>query len=140
VAHLLFADDLMVFTKGNSSEATCILKCLDKFSAWSGQKVNMAKSSMFLSTNCSSSTLATIQSILNLRKIPSNAKHLGLPLFFHRNKSLTFEDLKLKILSNLSSWKSKLLSQTARTTLIKSVANAMPSYSMSLFLFPKPFL
>jgi hypothetical protein len=138
VAHLLFADDLMVFSNGKSSEAACILKCLDKFSAWSGQKVNMEKSSMFLSKNCSPSTSAAIRSILNLRNIPAKAKHLGLPLFFHRNKSLAFEDLKLKILSNLAGWKSKLLSQAARSTLIKTVANAMPSYSMSLFLFPKP--
>jgi hypothetical protein len=138
VAHLLFADDLMVFSKGNSSEAACILNCLEKFSAWSGQKVNLEKSSMFLSKNCSPSTSAAIRSILNLRNIPAKAKHLGLPLFFHRNKSLAFEELKLKILSNLSGWKSKLLSQAARSTLIKTVANAMPSYSMSMFLFPKP--
>jgi hypothetical protein len=137
VAHLLFADDLMVFSKGKASEAASILKCLDTFSAWSGQKVNMAKSSIFLSKNCSHSTSTAIQSILNLRKILANAKHLGLPLFFHKNKSLAFEELKLKILSNLSGWKSKLLSQAARSTLIKTVANAMPSYSMSLFLFPK---
>jgi hypothetical protein len=33
VAHLLFADDLMVFSNGKASEATSILKYLDIFSA-----------------------------------------------------------------------------------------------------------
>lgn len=97
----------------------------------------MAKSSLFISTNCRPSIRASLQSILQLRIIQPNARHLGLPLFFHRNKSLAFEDLKLKILNRLSAWKAKLLSQAARTTLIKTVANAMRSYSMSLFLFPK---
>jgi hypothetical protein len=101
----------------------------------------MAKSSIFLSKNRSLSTSTTIQSILNLRKMLANAKHLELPFFFfHRNKSLAFEELKLKILSNLSGWKSKLLSQAARSTLIKKVVNAMPNYSMSLFCSPSPFV
>jgi hypothetical protein len=48
-------------------------------------------------------------------------------------------DLKDKMLSKIVGWKSKLLSQAARTTLIKSVANAVPSYTMSLLLLPKGF-
>lgn len=99
----------------------------------------MDKSSLFLSSNCSSSIKAEILYLLNLRIIPSNAKHLGLPLFFQRNKSLAFAKLKNMILSKISGWKAKLLSQAACTTLIKAVANTIPSFSMSFFLLPKPF-
>jgi hypothetical protein len=94
------------------------MDCLSKFSAGFGQQVNFARSSLFLSKNCNPSASAAIQSILQLRVIPSNAKHLGLPLFFHRNKSLAFEDHKTKIINGLSGWKAKLLSQAALTTLI----------------------
>jgi hypothetical protein len=139
VSHLLYADDLMVFSRGNITEAACILNCLNKFSAWSGQQINFTKSSLILSQNCNPSTSNSIHSILKLRPIPPTAKHLGLPLFFHRNKNLAFEDLKQKILNKISGWKSKLLSQAARTSLIKSVASSIPSYSMSLFLLPKTF-
>lgn len=80
-----------------------------------------------------------MKSILNLSLIPSKAKYLGIPLFFHKSKKLTFADIKNKILSKVSGWRAKLLSQAARTTLIKSVANAIPSYIMSIFFLPKGF-
>jgi hypothetical protein len=48
-------------------------------------------------------------------------------------------DLKEKMLSKIVGWKSKLLSQAARTILLKSVANAISSYTMSLFLPLKSF-
>jgi hypothetical protein len=139
ITHLLFADDLMIFAKAKANEASSILKCLNKYEEWSGQKVNTSKSSIFLSKNCTPSSVSFILSILNLHQIPSKARHLGLPLFFHRNKGAAFVDLKQKILSKISGWRAKLLSQAARTTLIKAVANAIPSYSMSLFLLPKSF-
>jgi hypothetical protein len=41
--HLLFADDLVIFTSATSSEASIIKNCLDKYSSWLGQFVNFAK-------------------------------------------------------------------------------------------------
>jgi hypothetical protein len=55
----------------------------------------------------------------------------------NKNKRRAFEDIKANILSRITGWKAKLLSQAARKTLIKSVANATPVYTMSLFLPPK---
>lgn len=69
VSHLMYADDLLVFSKGTSLEASCILKCLHKFSYWSGQKVDMDKSSIFLSSNCSDPLKENILSILRMRHI-----------------------------------------------------------------------
>jgi hypothetical protein len=75
--------------------------------------------------------------IFNLLPIPSRAKYLGIPLFMNRNKRDAFIDIKDKIFTKVSGWKDKLLSQAARTTLLTSVANAIPTYLMSLFLLPK---
>jgi hypothetical protein len=44
-----------------------------------------------------------------------------------------------KILAKVSGWRSKLPSQAAKTTLIKLVANSIPSYTMLICLLPKGF-
>jgi hypothetical protein len=139
ISHLLFADDIMIFSKATKREANSILKCLSTYSVWSGQKLNVSKSSLFLSKNCRSSTISLIKSILNLSVIPAKAKYLGIPLFFNKSKKLTFVDLKHKLLAKVFGWRFKLLSQAAKTTLVKAVANFIPAYIMSIFLLPKGF-
>ena len=80
-----------------------------------------------------------MKNILNLSIILAKAKYLSIPLFFNKSKKLTFEDLKHKLLAKVSGWRSKLLSQAAKTTLIKVVANSILAYIMSIFLRPKGF-
>lgn len=36
ISHLLFADDLKIFSRAKKSEALSILSCLEKYSNWSG--------------------------------------------------------------------------------------------------------
>ena len=48
ISHLLFVDDIMIFSKATKREANSILKCLSTYSIWSGQKLNVSKSSLFL--------------------------------------------------------------------------------------------
>lgn len=139
ISHHLFADDVMIFARVKVGEASVILKCLDSYAAWSGQRINPSKSAVFFSRNCRSEVKVAINNILHLAPIPARAKYLGIPLFFNRKKKDTFSDLKERIFAKLAGWKAHLLSQAARTTLIKSVANAIPSYVMSLFLLPKTF-
>jgi hypothetical protein len=139
ISHLLFADDVMIFSQANSNEANVILHCLSVYSLWFGQHINLSKSAMFFSKNCRHSVKRSIKSILNLPFIPTKAKYLGIPLFMHRKKKDTFIELKDQIFAKITGWKAHLLSQAARTTLVKSIANAIHTYIMSLFLLPKYF-
>jgi hypothetical protein len=61
------------------------------------------------------------------------------PLFLHKKKSDSFIEIKDRIFSKIMGWKARLLSQAVRTTLVKSVANAIPTYLMSIFFLPKSF-
>ena len=61
---------------------------------------------------------------------------LGLPNLVGRNKSGVLGFLKDKMKNRVLSWKEGWVSQAGREVLIKNVAQAMPTYAMSLFLLP----
>lgn len=48
IHHLLFADDLLIFSRANAREAVGIQSILDQYSHLSGQKMNQSKSFVFL--------------------------------------------------------------------------------------------
>jgi hypothetical protein len=137
ISHILFADDVIIFSKANASEAGVILKWLRTYFSWSGQHINMSKSAIFFSRNCKPSVKEVVNGILHLALLPSRDKYLGIPLFMNRSKKESFIDLKDKILARILRWKARLLSQVARTTLVKSMVNAIPTYLMSSFMLPR---
>lgn len=61
-------------------------------------------------------------------------KYLGLPTAVGRSSKEAFEHIPGKICGLMGGWGEKLLSCVARETLIKSVAQAIPTYSTSCFL------
>ena len=54
-----------------------------------------------------------------------------------RNKKNTFNSIKDKLRKKLAGWKGKLLSKAGKEVLIKVVAQAIPTYTMSVFKLPK---
>ena len=53
-----------------------------------------------------------------------------------RNKRNTFNDIKEKLGRKLFGWKEKMLSKAGKEVLIKAVALAIPTYTMSCFKLP----
>lgn len=49
ISHLMFADDLMVFSRARVVDAETINFCLLTSSQWSGQKISALKSGIFFS-------------------------------------------------------------------------------------------
>ena len=69
-----------------------------------------------------------------------NSYYLGLPSVLGRSKRVIFGFLKDRLRKRLSSWQSKLLSRAGKSILIKTVAQALPTYNMGVFLIPPSVL
>jgi hypothetical protein len=55
ISHLLYADDMVIFSTGGKKDVRSILEVLDIYAQWSGQVVNASKSSIFFSNLISDS-------------------------------------------------------------------------------------
>ncbi|PKI59227.1 hypothetical protein CRG98_020390 [Punica granatum] len=140
ITHLMFADDLLILAKASPANIIAIKDILDKFCQWSGQEINSSKSGLFFSKNTTVDSRRSAKSILGIRKLKENARYLGNPMFIKRKRKESFQFLIDKIKNRLAAWKTKALSWARRATLIRSVINSTPIYTMSLFRLPKSTL
>jgi hypothetical protein len=62
---------------------------------------------------------------------------LGLPAIIDRSKVEAFPGVKGKVWDRINGWKENFLSQVGKEILLKSVIQAIPSYTMSVFQLPK---
>ncbi|XP_060965607.1 uncharacterized protein LOC115718055 [Cannabis sativa] len=126
ISHLMYADDLLIFLEAEKGNVAGALKSLDTYCSWSGQMMNMQKSKIFFSKNCSGVCREEIQSLLGLEEMGREEKFLGNPLFLKGNRSSDFEFILDKISARLEGWRARLLSQAAR--------------GMSVFVLPRKII
>jgi len=105
--YLLFVDDQVIFSSATSGEAAIIKTCLDKYSSWSRQTVNIHKSNILFIKNTAPATIFAIQSILPYNHNPATAKHLGLPHLIGKSKTTAFSDILEKVQGKIEGWRSK---------------------------------
>ncbi|XP_031104893.1 uncharacterized protein LOC116009862 [Ipomoea triloba] len=136
ISHLFFADDSLLFFRANAEEAGVIKQCLTDYESMTGQLVNFHKSSVCFSRNTTVADRDVVASILGVLQAPNFGKYLGLPSFIGREKRAVFSYIEDKVKQRISSWTKKLISQAGKEVLLKSVAQSMPTFSMSVFLLP----
>nr|XP_023913144.1 uncharacterized protein LOC112024742 [Quercus suber] len=125
------------FCKATTQQYLELIQILNSYEAASGQKVNADKSSIFFSPNTPNDVKEEILSILGPMQYSQPKKYLGLPSLIGKSKNQVFAEIKERVSKKLASWKEKLLSIEGRDVLIKSVAQAMPTYTMSCIQLPK---
>ena len=77
-----------------------------------------------------------IKEALKVLVVQQYEKYLGLPLLVGLNTKDSFAKIKYWKWKKLQGWEDKLLSQDRREVLIKAVAQALPTYTMSCFKLP----
>lgn len=139
VTKMLFADDKMLFCRANSHEALHMQRCLTTFAAWSGQEINSAKSFVHFSSNLDASRKDSLVHLLQIQPASGSGKYLRLPLEIPRSRRQACQEIAEKMDRRLAGWMARSLSQAGRTVPLQSVAMALPSYYMSVYLLPKQF-
>lgn len=133
ITHLMFADDTLLCFKATQEACVNLKNILNHYCTLSGQQVNFSKSSAIFSPNTPRLFKKFFAKSLNVVVSNTLGKYLGV---FVDGKDCTKkngQDLIDKFDKRLSGWKSRLLSQAGRATLIKSVLLSYPVYKMSSF-------
>ncbi|XP_026399969.1 uncharacterized protein LOC113295855 [Papaver somniferum] len=78
-----------------------------------------------------------LSDILEIKDRDLGEKYLGTPTAFQASKIQTHMGILQAIDARISIWLHKLLSQAARTTLIKQIGQTIPIYQKGAFLIPK---
>ena len=78
----------------------------------------------------------SIKNMLGVSVIQQYEKYLGLPSLVGHKKNESFTHIKQQVWKKLAGWEAKLLSQAGREILIKSMAQALPTYTMACFKLP----
>ena len=92
---------------------------------------------MFFSANTPEEKKIDTLDILGPMQDSRHSKYLGLPSIIGKSKIEGFVEIKERLGRKLFGWKEKILSIGGREVLIKVVAQAIPTYTMSCFQLPK---
>ncbi|XP_009119509.1 uncharacterized protein LOC103844475 [Brassica rapa] len=138
ITHLLFADDLLVFSDGSRHSISGVKAVMTGFKEWSGLDMNAAKSEIFFG-GFSDIETAVISDITGFKVGTFPTRYLGLPL---NPKKISFTTLQLFlecISCKLNSWTVKSLSFVEKITLVSSVIYGIVNFWSSVFSLPKKF-
>ncbi|CAL9001349.1 unnamed protein product, partial [Prunus brigantina] len=136
INHLFFADDSLLFCNAGTPEALELKRIFGVYEAASGQKVNFGKSALCFSPSTPRVLQDDIRQLLNVALVPCHERYLGLPTIVGKDKKKLFRTVKDRVWAKVNGWQGKLLSKAGKEVLIKSVCQAIPSYSMSVFRLP----
>lgn len=140
VSHILFADDSLFFCKAEVSQCQEIINILRLYGEASGQRINFAKSSIIFGKNVQNEAKKVIKEILGIHQEGGMGTYLGLPEKIHGSKAQVFTFIQERLNSIINSWTAKFLSRDGIEILIKSVAQALPTYVSPLFYYLSIFV
>ncbi|XP_074306147.1 uncharacterized protein LOC141641381 [Silene latifolia] len=136
LTHLLFADDLLMFCKGDIRSIMLLLRALSTFSATSGLKVNAAKSEVVFNGVPSDVRMDVVQ-VSGFQQGVLPFKYLGVPIQPGRLSKADCNILLDKVVHKIRGIGARKLSYAGRLILINSVLNTLHNYWASIFLIPK---
>ncbi|XP_074288955.1 uncharacterized protein LOC141614100 [Silene latifolia] len=134
--HLMFADDLLMFCKGNAQSIMLLIRAFSSFSRSSGLTMNNTKSEVYYN-GVASELKNDIQQATSFVEGSLPFRYLGVPIQAGRLTKLECNALVERMVNRIRSIGAKKLSYAGRVVLINSFLNTLYSYWAGMFIIPK---
>lgn len=118
ITHLLFADDMLFFTKAIPGNCDRLMSTISMFCDRSGQCINVGKSLVMVSRRAKPEKRAAVLQIFGLPEGREMGRYLGVPLITGRLGPEHFTDLQTRILGRIGGWRNRLLSFAGKICLV----------------------
>lgn len=139
ISNLLFADDSLIFFKATIEEAKIIKKILNDFQKGTGQLLSESKCSLLFRELCPEDTREEIKRTLGVVLASFESKYLGLPTPEGRMKDENFQPIMDRFGKRCNDWSEKFMSYAAKEVHVKSIVQALPCFTLGVFLLSKGF-
>lgn len=102
----------------------------------SGQRINFQKSSIFFGSRCDEAVKSNAMIRLGVQNEALQETYLGMPTFVGRSPINTFKFLPDRVWKRINGGTGRPLSRAGKEVMLKSVAQAIPTYIMNCFELP----
>ncbi|XP_074291951.1 uncharacterized protein LOC141618770 [Silene latifolia] len=136
LCHLCFADDLLMFCKGDTTSVKVLMRGFLSFSEASGLCFNRSKSDIYMN-GVNQMDKDQILQLSGFQEGSFPFRYLGIPISYKRLSSADSNVLVDKIVKKIRGWGTKKLSYAGRLVLVRHVLSQMHSYWARIFLLPK---
>ncbi|XP_058783857.1 uncharacterized protein LOC131658597 [Vicia villosa] len=127
LTHLTFADDVLLFARGDTTSVQKMKHTLHCFSDSAGLSVNPMKCYVYMGA-MEEGARQQIMEIIGFREGTLPFRYLGVPLTCKRLSAAHYLPLIEKILQRLQHWSTRFLSKAGRIQLVQSVSFAIANY------------
>lgn len=135
LTYLIFADDLLLFSRGDDQSLKVLKGVMDEFSLVSGLQLNHRKSSMFLD-GVTDRVKRKLLDIWGCNEGCFPVRYLGIPLSPKKLKVQEYDSLILRMTEKVQSWRAKLRSFAGRLQLVKSVLMSIQRFWSAILPLP----
>ncbi|XP_059292008.1 uncharacterized protein LOC132045445 [Lycium ferocissimum] len=137
ITHLAYADDIVIFSSGNTKSVKLVMKQIVKYERVSGQLVNPDKSCFLTCPKTCAYRINRLRKCTGFMDKEFPFTYLGCPIYIGKKKISYFDSMVTKVFKRLNGWQGNMLSCGGRQILIKSVIQALPTYILSAINPPK---
>ncbi|XP_021835585.1 uncharacterized protein [Spinacia oleracea] len=127
ITHLMFADDLLMFSRADIQSVRMLLSAFHQFSVASSLEANLDKSNIYLG-GISSTENAAILSAIHIPEGSFPFRYLGVPL---ATKNLAYNQCKPlieKVVARAKTWIARNLTYAGRLQLVQTILLSMQSF------------